>query len=185
MQAGLETAYLDVEKIGWNAKRRAFVDMQENVLLHMFKLYPWEWMMEEEFGQYLPVARTRWLEAPWKAILSNKAILAVLWQMFPGNEYLLPASLSEIKGDTVVKPRRAREGANVRIIRGGQIAAETEGTYGGPVVWQQYQPIRTFNGMTPVIGSWMVNGNACGIGIREDAGLVTGNWSRFVPHYFG
>ena len=184
MQAGLETAYLDVEKIGWNAGRRAFVDMQENVLLHLFKLYPWEWMMGEEFGKYLPVAKTRWIEAPWKAILSNKAILAVLWQMFPGNEYLLPASLSEMAGDVVSKPRRAREGANVRIVRGGKVAEETEGTYGGPLVWQHYHPIRTFDGMTPVIGSWMVNGNACGVGIREDAGLITGNWSRFVPHYF-
>jgi glutathionylspermidine synthase len=34
----------------------------------------------------------------------------------------------------------------------------------------------------PVIGSWMVNGYACGIGIREDSGPITGNMSRFVPH---
>jgi glutathionylspermidine synthase len=35
-----------------------------------------------------------------------------------------------------------------------------------------------------VIGSWVVGGEACGMGIREDSGLVTRNTSRFVPHLF-
>ncbi len=35
-----------------------------------------------------------------------------------------------------------------------------------------------------VIGSWLVNGYACGIGIREDTSPITGNTSRFVPHLF-
>jgi glutathionylspermidine synthase len=30
----------------------------------------------------------------------------------------------------------------------------------------------------------MVNGYACGIGIREDKTAITGNMSRFVPHVF-
>jgi glutathionylspermidine synthase len=184
MQAGLDSAYIDIEKIGWNPGRRAFVDGAERPILHAFKLYPWEWLMAEEFGPHLPAAPTQWLEAPWKVLLSNKAILAVLWEMFPNNEYLLPASLEPRDGDVVIKPRQAREGANVRIVRAGQSIAETSGTYDGPLVYQQYRPIRTFAGKTPVIGSWMVNGYACGIGIREDAGLVTGNCSQFVPHYF-
>jgi glutathionylspermidine synthase len=35
-----------------------------------------------------------------------------------------------------------------------------------------------------VVGSWTVNGWSCGVGIREDEGLITGNLSRFVPHVF-
>jgi glutathionylspermidine synthase len=34
------------------------------------------------------------------------------------------------------------------------------------------------------VGSWLVNGYACGIGIREDTSPITGNTSRFIPHVF-
>ena len=184
MQAGLDTDYIDIEQFGWNALRKNFVDMAERPILHTFKLYPWEWLLNEAFGSNIPTATTQWIEAPWKVILSNKAILAVLWDLFPNNQYLLPASLTPMDGDVVIKPRQSREGANVRIMKGGQAVVQNEGTYTGPVVYQKYQPIKTFAGKTPVIGSWMVNGNSCGIGIREEDGLVTGNLSRFVPHYF-
>jgi len=185
IQAGLDTEYVDVEKVGWNTPRRAFVDMNERPILNAFKLYPWEWMLAESFGQYLPLRTTRWLEAPWKVLLSNKAILAVLWEMFPDSPYLLPASLQEMTGDFVKKPRQGREGGNVTIMRAGQVIGETGGTYGGPWVWQKLAERRDFDGQYPILGSWMVNGYACGMGIREDRGLITGNMSRFVPHVFG
>jgi glutathionylspermidine synthase len=35
-----------------------------------------------------------------------------------------------------------------------------------------------------VLGSWLVDGKPCGIGIREPDGYVTTNVSRFVPHLF-
>ena len=152
MQAGIDSEYMDISKIGWNQSRRGFVDPAENPILNVFKLYPWEWLLAESFGQFLPIGTTRWLEAPWKIILSNKAILAVLWELFPNNQYLLPASLQPMDGDIVIKPRQSREGANVRIIRAGEAPIETEGTYTGPFVWQRYQPIRKFAGNTPVIG---------------------------------
>jgi hypothetical protein len=42
----------------------------------------------------------------------------------------------------------------------------------------------SFDGRYPVIGSWIVNGYASGMGIREDQGLITRNTSRFLPHIF-
>jgi glutathionylspermidine synthase len=33
-----------------------------------------------------------------------------------------------------------------------------------------------------VLGSWVIGGEPAGLGIREDDGLITGNFSRFVPH---
>ena len=52
----------------------------------------------------------------------------------------------------------------------------------GQFVYQQLAPIRARDGNYPVFGSWVVNGVACGVGIREDRSIVTGNTSRFVPH---
>ena len=36
----------------------------------------------------------------------------------------------------------------------------------------------------PVLGSWVIDGTAAGIGIRESATPVTDNLSAFVPHLF-
>ncbi|MGI4831146.1 MAG: glutathionylspermidine synthase family protein [Janthinobacterium lividum] len=36
----------------------------------------------------------------------------------------------------------------------------------------------------PVLGLWMIDQECCGMGIREDAGPITGNLSSFVPHLF-
>jgi glutathionylspermidine synthase len=141
-------------------------------------------MLREPFGPNLVLDTTWWLESPWKMLLSNKAILPVLWELFPNSPYLLPASLEPISGSYVRKPMLAREGANVSVVIDGQTTVETEGIYEGPFVYQQYRELPNFDGNYPVIGSWMINGYACGIGIREDATPVTGNLSRFVPHVF-
>ena len=85
--------------------------------------------------------------------------------------------------DYVAKPIFSREGANVEIRRGGVTVAAPEGPYDTlPRVIQALAPEVVFDRMRPVIGSWIIDQDPAGIGIREDAGLVTGNASCFVPH---
>lgn len=184
VQAGLNARYIQVDDIGWHQARGVFTDLDENEICQIFKLYPWEWLLREPFAAQVMTAAAKWVEAPWKMILSNKAILPVLWELFPNHPNLLPASFNPIDGPFVRKPVLSREGANVLIQSAGRTLAETPGKYDGPYVYQQYQQPPVFDGNHPVIGSWMVNGYACGIGIREDQSLVTGNLSRFVPHLF-
>ncbi len=184
-QAGLRTEFVPVDGIGWHAGRRVFTDRREGAIEILFKLYPWEWMVREEFGAHLPVGPTRWLEPPWKMVLSNKAILPVLWELFPESPYLLRADFAPIGETYVAKPILSREGANVTIVRDGRPIAWSEGEYGdGRHVYQEYRPLPDFGGHRPVVGSWIVNGHACGLGIREDSGPITRNTSRFVPHLF-
>jgi glutathionylspermidine synthase len=182
-QAGLQTQYLPVSEIGWNSARRVFVDLKERALGCVFKLYPWEWLMREKFGSHIPGATTRWLEPPWKALLSNKALLPHLWKLFPDHPNLLPASWNSLPGKCVRKPILGREGANITVLEYGQQLATTPGEYGaGPFIYQQFHDTPKFDGKTIVLGSWLVNGYACGMGIREDDSLITSNTSRFVPH---
>jgi glutathionylspermidine synthase len=182
-QAGLLTQYLPISAIGWNTGRRAFVDLHERPMGCVFKLYPWEWLMREKFGAHIPGATTRWFEPPWKALLSNKALLPLLWGLFPDHPNLLPASWQPLPGRSVRKPILGREGANITLLDGDQQLLTTPGDYGGgPFIYQQFHETPKFDGKTIVLGSWMVNGYACGLGIREDDGLITSNTSRFVPH---
>ena len=183
IQSGFETTYIDVEAIGWDHSKSRFVDQKGEAIHRMFKLYPWEWMIRDEFGQNILKSHTEWLEPPWKMILSCKSILPLLYEMYPDSPFLLPASFEPIDGNHVVKPVHAREGANIRVVVDGKTTIETDGPYAdGPKVYQQLAPVKSFDGRYPVIGSWIVNGWACGIGIREDDGMITQNTSRFIPH---
>jgi glutathionylspermidine synthase len=187
-EAGLVTDGLHMKDIGWDERGRHFVDLQDRRIWTIFKLYPWEWMLKEEFAKPLLASyeETQWIEPIWKMVLSNKAILAILWEMYPDHPYLLPTYLGGSRNlkDYVRKPLLSREGANVMVKQGGTLT-RTDGAYGQEgYVFQEYFPIPEFDGSRPVIGSWVIDGTARGIGIRESDGLVTDNFSRFVPHLF-
>jgi glutathionylspermidine synthase len=183
-QAGLDTRSIDIGDIGWDGSR--FVDLEGRNIFSLFKLYPWEWMAREEFSKYLLAGKARVIEPAWKMLLSNKAILPTLWQMFPDHPNLLAASFEPGKfaTDFVKKPIYSREGANVSISAGGA-TLEAPGEYGEEgFIWQAYHELPRFDGNYTVIGSWVVGDEPAGIGIREDDSPITKNSSRFVPHYF-
>jgi glutathionylspermidine synthase len=187
-QAGLTTTLIDIEEIGWR-DGGGFVDLNNRDIELAFKLYPWEWMFRDEFGARLKEAPTRWIEPPWKAVLSNKGILPLLWEMFPGHPNLLPAYFeddpraSELGASYVRKPLYSREGANVALISEGIAFAEQEGPYGAEgFIRQAFATLRNFSQQYPVVGSWLVDHTPCGLSIREDENPITGNGSRFLPH---
>ena len=187
-QAGLATTSIDVEDIGWRDDGN-FVDLDDRGIELAFKLYPWEWMFHDEFGARLAKAPTRWIEPPWKAILSNKGILPLLWEMFPGHPNLLPAyfdddpNAASLGSSFVRKPLYSREGANVALVSDGRTIVEQEGPYGAEgFVRQALAQLPRFSNQYPVIGSWLVDHTPCGLSIREDENPITGNTSRFLPH---
>lgn len=184
-QAGLETHAVLIDDIGIDAQGR-IVDQEDQLISAIFKLYPWEWLVRESYGQdlirHLPT--TVWIEPIWKMLWSNKAILQVLWAMFPGHPNLLAASVvrERIGESYVAKPFLAREGANIEVVRHGETLARSQGEYrDGLTMYQELFPMRDFGNGYPVLGCWVVDGVAAGMGIRED-GLITGNRARFVPH---
>jgi glutathionylspermidine synthase len=183
-QAGLETLGVLIDDIGVDADGRV-VDGDDRLISAIFKLYPWEWIVEEEYGPAIVrhLRDTHWIEPIWKMFWSNKAILPLLWEMFPGHPNLLAASWdADGAGPSyVTKPVLAREGANIEIVAAGEVLAQNPGEYSGPKIYQQLYPLRDFGKGYPVLGAWIVDGVAAGMGIRED-GLITGNLARFVPH---
>jgi glutathionylspermidine synthase len=187
-QAGLGTTLLDIEAIGWRDDGR-FVDLDNREIKLAFKLYPWEWMFQDAFGKWLAEAATRWIEPPWKAVLSNKGILPLLWEMFPGHPNLLPAYFDDdpdaarLGASFVRKPLYSREGANVALINQGVATLEQQGPYGAEgFIRQAVAPLPNFSGQYPVLGSWLIDHVPCGLSIREDQNPITGNTSRFLPH---
>jgi glutathionylspermidine synthase len=187
-QAGLGTTLIDIEDLGLRDDG-SFVDLADRPIELAFKLYPWEWMFHDAFGLKLKDAPTRWVEPPWKAILSNKGILPLLWEMFPNHPNLLPAwfeddpNAAQLGASYVRKPLYSREGANVTMVSAGTTLVEQQGPYGAEgFIRQAFAPLPNFAGSYPVVGSWLVDHAPCGLSIREDENPITGNTSRFLPH---
>ncbi|SOC05707.1 glutathionylspermidine synthase [Rhodobacter sp. JA431] len=209
-EAGMGAHYTDLEKIALSTEGQ-FLDDQDRVIGTLFKLYPWEDLLRDEFAQNLTSAGCLMIEPPWKAILSNKGILPVLWEMFEGHKNLLPAFFEQdiapmldgtgnlppklaarfaraakaLEVGHVTKPLFSREGASIAIHPGEdapEISADTSYDQ-HPKIVQAYQPLPVMGGFRPVLGAWIVGETCCALGIREDRSRITQDLSRFKPHF--
>ncbi|WP_263380596.1 glutathionylspermidine synthase family protein [Granulicella paludicola] len=207
-QAGLPTRQLLMQEIGWNEPRQCFVDTEpaENRIESIFKLYPWETMLDESFAtQALRTYKDmRWIEPIWKLLLSNKGILPILWELYPNHDLLLEARFVNHRSGWqpapgwVRKPMHSREGSNITLTTPHGNVMKTDGPYTDRLqIDQRLGPTVNFRDTLainqnpanptlrwPVLGLWMIDQECCGMGIREDATPITGNLSSFVPHFF-
>lgn len=190
MYAGLKTEMIGLEDIGWNHDKQEFVDHQERNIPSLFKLHAWEHMFREEFGRFVPHSNTLFIEPTWKAILSNKGILPLLWNRHPKHPNLLethfdPDPSASLRKGCVRKPFFSREGANVEINTDLGETVKVDGPYtDAPYILQEFSPLPKFGDNYTLIGSWVVGNQPAGIGIREDNSLITKDSSLFIPHVF-
>ena len=182
-QAGKSVELLDMSEIGFSEEGR-FTDPSEKPIARLFKLYPWEWMAAEPFFAEIGQERARFTEPAWKMMLSNKAILPILWELNPGHPLLLPAFDSrDALGSVerwVEKPFFGREGSGVSVHSRGPY--HSPANPGVQTVYQQHAPLFQAGGQHVVWGLWMVGDECRGLSARGDASPVTGNLSRFLPH---
>ncbi|HET9656672.1 MAG TPA: glutathionylspermidine synthase family protein [Kineosporiaceae bacterium] len=189
-EAGLQVVRTTMESIGWDERRRRFIGPRSDRddIGAAFKMYPWEWMLDEAFGEHIldGYTGTRWIEPAWKALAGSKTLLVALWECFPGNDFLLPAQLDEPGPwmGYVRKPVYGWEGAGVEVVTPDfRYGLDPKHTAGQRNVYQAYHPIRRFDGAQPILGTWVIGGRPAGLGIRESDGHVTDTGARFVPHY--
>lgn len=189
--AGIDTKFVFIEDIALSTEND-FVDSDGEIITWAFKLYPWEFMFNEEYAAYLGQQDIRWIEPPWKAILSNKALLPTLWQLYPDHPNLLPAffedELDQVPEgmELVKKPIFSREGANITFTdcHGVSLGTEsTDGAYGEEgFIYQARHNLPKFDDNYTLIGSWLIDNQAAGISVREDSGMITQDMSRYLPH---
>ena len=197
-RAGMDVKEIQMGDIGLTDTQR-FIDLEDYEINHIFKLYPWEWMTQEGFAAHLEHCPTRWMEPAWKMLLSNKAMLVRLWEMFPKHPLLLPAYSEQqfqhvADGEWCKKAIHGREGANIHRVRKQQGHILSDALAQGShfvkeylpwgAMYQQWYEIQKHDGFHPIIGSWIIGDQACGMSIREDRNLVTGDDAFFASHIF-
>ncbi|WP_455921659.1 glutathionylspermidine synthase family protein [Pseudomonas putida] len=185
-KVGIESRHIDLEDIGLLDGR--FVDLEDRWIPHLFKLHAWEFIFHEPFGAAIAQCDTQFIEPAWKAILSNKGILPMLWEAHKGHPNLLESHLdsnprSAVPKGWVRKPYFSREGANIELRTADDHLHVVEGPYDdAPYILQQLAPLPRFGDSYTLVGSWVIGDRAAGIGIREDDSLITKDTSRFLPH---
>lgn len=195
LRAGLNVKQLVMEDVGLTTDGR-FVDLEDKEIFNCFKLYPWEWMTSETFGSSIVSSNTRWLEPAWKMLLSNKAMLVKLWEMFPNHPNLLPSfnsSKTFKSGKFAKKAIHGREGSNIFVSQfcsGEELTSIAPGSHVVPeydhwgYMYQSWHDVKQLDGFTPIIGSWIIGDKACGMSVREDKDVVTGHNAMFASHIF-
>lgn len=184
-QAGVDSRFIELEQLGEASGQ--LVDLEGYAIGGLFKLYPWEFMLQEDFASVILSSQTQWLEPGWKMLLSNKGILPLLWQKYRGHPNLLESHFEQpgqsFGAGWVRKPLFSREGANVELMLPNGEKVTEPGPYAdSPFIRQKLQPLPKFGDSYTMIGSWVVGNSAAGIGIREDNSLITKDSSRFLPH---
>lgn len=199
-EAGLEVVFVPISSIGYTAQDGGlFLDQDSRPIRWLFKLYPWDWLLADDYGPKLADAllagRIHLFEPAWKMLMANKLLLVRMWEMNPRSPYLLETHATEApfrarKAAYVRKPALGREGQNITLYHdGGGSGDWTSGAYGDNVfVYQAFADLFTADTQEgPVyglVGSWIIGGEAKGMGIRESNSLITDDRARFVPHYF-
>jgi glutathionylspermidine synthase len=157
---------------------------------YWFKLVPWEYIAhdEPELTDILTEITVRRkaviLNPAYTLLFQSKAILKVLWDLYPYHPLLLE-TIDEpfAHKKSVEKVLFGREGANVRILDpSGEVLNEEDGDYGAyPKIYQEYTPLlrdaRDYHYQAGVFFAW----EPCGLGYRR-GGPIIGNASQFVGH---
>ena len=183
-QAGINTKFCEMKDIGLDSEGY-FVDQDNETIEYWSKLYPWEWLLEEEFGRNLLDDRLNVIEPPWKMLLSNKSLLPLLWKHYPNHKYLLPASYNkeDVGENYVKKPIFAREGANISYIN-GENSHFTSGPYDENLsIYQGMADLGVHDDQYSIICSWVAGGDPAGMIIRESDTPIITTGSKIVPHY--
>lgn len=126
-------------------------------------------------------------EPLWSLIPSNKAILPVLWQLFPNHPLLLNSAF-EINSDLrrsgyVIKPIVGRCGANISLIdKQDRVIEQTAGDFDTQqCIYQQLYALPKIDSYYTQISTFTAAGLYAGTGVRADSSMVINKDSDCFP----
>lgn len=182
---GLKTEPILMGDIGLLSDDSAFVDLNDNRINTLFKVFPWRQMFTPRFGDAVLnlYSEMQFLEPIWKMMLCD-GLLPVLWELNPGHENLLPAytkSPNDMKSHVCLS---AGSRIDTSVIVDSTFGhEESKGVYAGDgVVYREFCDTQSFGGNRPVIDCWIIGDNFVGIEVKETPGLVLERAKITVPH---
>lgn len=210
VKAGFKTKILHgLDKLQWD-KRGQLIDDEDQKVTCVWKTWAWETVLEQlrqetEEQKAAPPIRTGHpenkvrlidvllrpevtvFEPLWTVIPSNKAILPILWSLFPNHRYLLEASFELddelIKHGYAIKPIAGRCGSNIELVGHKEhVLDKTSGKFAQQEnIYQQLWCLPKVAGQYMQISTFTVSGHFGGACLRSDHSLVIKGESDIQP----
>jgi len=187
-EAGYDTEFAYIDDIEFDSDEGIFIGEQSYEL--WFKLIPWEDIAIEEsdlaalIGDIVANQKAIIFNPVYTLMFQSKAIMAILWDLYPNHPLLLETSSEPLEGKKQVKkPIYGREGGSVSIIESdGIVSYHEDGEYDEfDSIYQEYVELpKDTQGNKYQAGVFYAY-EACGLGYRK-GGEVMNNMSKFVGH---
>ena len=186
-EAGFETEFGFIDEVEFNDSAIYFNEEKFELL---FKLIPWEDIAIEEsdlamlLTDIIKNQEAIIFNPAYTLMFQSKAILKILWDLYPNHPLLLETSYEPLDGKKQVeKPIYGREGESVKILEAdGKLIAGQTGNYDNhKMVYQEYvELLKDEKGNSYQAGVFYAY-EACGLGFRRGE-LILNNMSKFVGH---
>ena len=194
-EAGFEVAFAYVDEVEFSAEEGIYQFANGTFTRYdfWFKLIPWEYIAHDEpelatiLTSIMRQRKAVILNPAYALLFQSKAILTVLWELYPHHPLLLRAETTPLVGQpSVEKVLFGREGANIRLLDAAGEATQTVGgDYGDyPKIYQQYVDFPQDSAGNRYQAGVFFAGEACALGFRR-GGVVLDNTAQFVGHLVG
>lgn len=197
-KAGWNTTATKMKDVRWDKKNGVWVDGKGHPITALYKQFPWELILRQSVAKDFVAHHARMemiMEPAWKMILSTRAILPALYEMFPESELVTPARMGTPKGlseDHVaftVLPSSSRN--EMGVLKGRQFTSWGESMkdfsnlksvgYRNLELPRRYRDASGGYRFT-YMSVFTVAGNMAGVGFRETRLPLLGAHSTFKPH---
>jgi len=185
--AGFHTAFAYVDEVEFGDEDGIFYGDEQYE--YWFKLIPWEMIAIEEsdlariLTNIMENQKAIILNPAYTLMFQSKAIMKILWDLYPNHPLLLETSFEPIGKKQVQKPFLGREGGSVKILdANGNVFTSAEDSYGDqPTIYQAYAELpQDEQGRYYQAGVFFAY-EGCGLGYRR-GGEILDNMSKFVSH---
>ena len=194
---GYEIFYMPMEKVVFSPEEGIFMPVGKDEYLPIdfwFKLVAWEFIAWEEpklmdiLTQVVLKDLCVILNPAYTMLYQSKAMLKILWDLFPKHPLLLETTLSpqDFKRRSYVeKVIYGREGENVKIFNpAGVCLAACQGEYGHfPSVYQAFEELPKDSDEEYYQAGVYYTDQACALSFRRRDGLIIDADSEFIGHY--
>jgi len=187
-EAGYETEFAFMDEVEFDGNEGIFYQDESYEL--WFKLVPWEDIAIEEselgalLGDIISHQKAIIFNPAYTLMFQSKAIMKILWDLYPDHPLLLETSFEPLKGKKQVKkPIFGREGGGISILdRDGKELLKEESEYEAfKPIYQAYTELpNDTEGACYQAGVFYAY-EACGLGFRK-GGEILNNMSKFVGH---
>ncbi|AFU99383.1 bifunctional glutathionylspermidine amidase/synthase [Simiduia agarivorans] len=209
--AGLQCKVIKgVSSLRWNSEGR-ITDAEGQVIEFVWKTWAWETALDQiraecedddahpnlrhakdehshpRLVDVLLTPEVIVFEPFWTLIPSNKAILPILWQIFPNHPYLLNAQFQLTKDLSkqgyVSKPIAGRCGYNISLVdKNDQVLNETDGRFDEQdQIYQALWKLPEIDGYRVQLCTFTARGKYAGSCVRVDKSLIITTGSDLLP----